>query len=83
MGSVEKIIHDHLYMEKVSARWIPRLPTPFQKQERVESSQALLTMCRDNQEDLFDTLIIQDKHDTYFSLIYLLQVRSRHTDLTD
>ena len=61
VGSVEKIIHDHLHMGKVSARWIPRLLTPFQKQERVECSQALLTMCRDNQEDFFDRLITQDE----------------------
>ena len=32
IGSVETIIHEHLHMQKVSARWIPRLLTPFQKQ---------------------------------------------------
>lgn len=37
-GSVETIIHNHLHMRKVSARWIPMLLTPFQKQERVECS---------------------------------------------
>ena len=36
VGSTEKIIHYHLHMGKVSARWIPRLLTPLQKQERVE-----------------------------------------------
>ena len=35
-GSVETIIYIHLQMHKVSARWIPRLLTPFQKQECVE-----------------------------------------------
>ncbi|XP_076058570.1 protein GVQW3-like [Oratosquilla oratoria] len=28
-GSVWKIIHDELYMSKVSARWVPRLLTPL------------------------------------------------------
>lgn len=61
VGSVEKIIQDHLHMRKVSARWVPRLLTPFQKQERVECSQALLTMCHGNQEDFFNRLITQDE----------------------
>lgn len=61
VGSVEKIIHDHLYMRKLSARWIPRLLTPFQKQERVKCSQDLLAMCQENQEDFFDRLITQDE----------------------
>jgi histone-lysine N-methyltransferase SETMAR len=61
VGSVEKVIHDHLHMRKVSARWVPRLLTPFQKQERVTCSQALLTMCQENQEDFFDRLITQDE----------------------
>ena len=61
VGSVEKIIHDHLHMRKVSARWVPRLLTPFQKQERVTCSQALLDMCQGNQEDFFNRLITQDE----------------------
>lgn len=44
VGSVDIIIHDHLHMRKLSARWIPRLLTPFQMQERVQCSQTLLTM---------------------------------------
>lgn len=48
-------------MRKVSARWVPRLLTPFQKQERVECSQALLTMCHGNQENFFNRLITQDE----------------------
>uniref|UniRef100_A0A3Q2DUE6 Mos1 transposase HTH domain-containing protein n=1 Tax=Cyprinodon variegatus TaxID=28743 RepID=A0A3Q2DUE6_CYPVA len=38
IGSVETIIHVHLHMHKVSARWMLRLLTVFQKQERVECS---------------------------------------------
>ncbi|KAL1480973.1 hypothetical protein MTO96_050587 [Rhipicephalus appendiculatus] len=61
MGSVEKIIQDNLDMRKESAHWVPRLLTPFEKQERVEFSQALLTMYHANQEDFFNRLITQDE----------------------
>ncbi|KAK8384231.1 hypothetical protein O3P69_009169 [Scylla paramamosain] len=59
--SMDKIIHDHLHMRKLSARWVPRLLTPFQKQERVQCSQALLTMYQKNQEEFFDRPIMQDE----------------------
>ncbi|XP_037775500.1 uncharacterized protein LOC119572459 [Penaeus monodon] len=42
VGSVIKIIHDHLHMQKLSVRWAQRLLTPFQKQERLHCSEALL-----------------------------------------
>ncbi|XP_014782081.1 protein GVQW3-like [Octopus bimaculoides] len=38
VGSVKNIIHNHLQMRKVSAKWIPRMLTPFQKQERANCS---------------------------------------------
>ena len=50
MGSLEKVMHDHFHMRKVSALWIPRLLTSLQKQERVESSKAPLTAYQGNQE---------------------------------
>ena len=48
-GSVETIIHNHLLMHKVSARWTPRLLIPFQKQERVECSRMNLEMCQEDE----------------------------------
>ena len=33
-GSAWRIIHEELHMNKVSARWVPRLLTPLQKQTR-------------------------------------------------
>lgn len=33
VGSVDKIIHYHLHMQKLSARRVPMLLTPFQMQE--------------------------------------------------
>lgn len=61
VGSVEKIIQDHLHMKKVSARWVPRLLTPFQKQARVDSCRELLELCHDNPDDFFSTLVTQDE----------------------
>ncbi|GFR67340.1 histone-lysine N-methyltransferase SETMAR [Elysia marginata] len=42
IGSVETILHDHPNLNKVSARWVPRLLTTDQKQERVNSCKHLL-----------------------------------------
>ncbi|XP_037781933.1 uncharacterized protein LOC119578419 [Penaeus monodon] len=58
--SVDKIIHDHLHIQK-PARWVPRPLTPFQKQGRVYCSKALLVMCQENQEDFLNRLIMQDE----------------------
>ena len=41
-GSVYNIIHEHLGMSKVSARWVPRNLNMQDRQQRVESSQELL-----------------------------------------
>lgn len=37
IGSVDRIIHDHLHIQKLSSRRVPRLITFFQKQERFHS----------------------------------------------
>ena len=60
-GSVETIIYDHLHMHKVSARWIPRLLTPFQKQERAECSRMILDKCQEDESKFFKRLITQDE----------------------
>nr|XP_027212583.1 uncharacterized protein LOC113805732 [Penaeus vannamei] len=46
-GPVDKIIHDHLHLQKLSSRWIPRLFTPFQNQERAHCSKDHLGMCQE------------------------------------
>jgi len=60
-GSVETIIHDHLHMHKVSARWIRRLLTPFQKRECIECSRMNLEMCQEDESKFFKRLITQDE----------------------
>ena len=50
-GSVYTIIHEHLGMSKVSARWVPRNLNMQDSQQRVESSQKLLEVYNANPED--------------------------------
>ena len=50
-GSVYTIIHEHLGMSKVSARWVPRNLNMQDRQQRVESSQELLEVYNANPED--------------------------------
>ena len=42
LGSIETILHDHLHMSKVLARWVPRLLTPNQKEQRADSCKELI-----------------------------------------
>ena len=44
VGSIETILHDHLHMSKVSARWVPRLLTPNQKEQRADSCKELIEL---------------------------------------
>ena len=50
-GSVYTIIHEHLGMSKVSARWVPGNLNMQDSQQRVESSQKLLEVYNANPED--------------------------------
>jgi 8-oxo-dGTP pyrophosphatase MutT (NUDIX family) len=42
-GAVWTIIHEKLDMSKVSARWVPRMLSPFQKDTRRQENLELLT----------------------------------------
>lgn len=65
VGSVDKILHDHLHMQKLFAQWVPSILTPFQKQERVQCSKALLAMYQENKEDFFDRLLVITQDDIW------------------
>ncbi|XP_076069212.1 histone-lysine N-methyltransferase SETMAR-like [Oratosquilla oratoria] len=71
-GSVWKIIHDELYMSKVSARWVPRLLTPLQRQTRRDLSRQMLTLLEQDEEDFFGRLVTMDK-----SWIYLNDLETK------
>ena len=60
-GSVYTIIHEHLGMSKVSARWVPRNLNMQDHQQRVESSQELLEVYNANSEDFHTRLVTGDE----------------------
>ena len=60
-GSIYTIIHEHLGMSKVSARWVPRNLNMQDCQQRVESSQELLEVFNANPEDFHTRLVTGDE----------------------
>ena len=60
-GSVYTIIHEHLGMSKVSARWVPRNLNMQDRQQKVESSQELLEVYNANPEDFHTRLVTGDE----------------------
>ena len=54
------IIHEHLGMSKVSARWVPRNLNMQNRQQRVESSQELLEVYNATPEDFHTRLVTGD-----------------------
>ena len=54
-------MHEHLWMSKVSARWVPRNLNMQDRQQRVESSQELLEVYNANQEDFHTCLVTGDE----------------------
>ena len=56
-GSVYTIIHEHLGMSKVSARWVPRNLNMQDCQQSVESSQELLEVYNVHPEDFYTHLV--------------------------
>ena len=60
-GSVYTIIHEHLGMSKVSARWVPRNLNMQDCPQRVESSQELLEVYNANPEDFLTRLVTGDE----------------------
>ena len=60
VGSVEKILHDHLNLNKVSARWVPRLLTADQKKERADCCKNLLRL-EANDDLFFEKIVTMDE----------------------
>lgn len=59
--TIFKILHDHLGMTKVSARWVPRMLTPPQKQQRVECSRAFLDLCMEDKDGVLARIVTGDE----------------------
>ncbi|RZB41555.1 HTH Tnp Tc3 2 domain containing protein, partial [Asbolus verrucosus] len=60
VGSVWNILHNVLGMNKVSARWVPRLLTPEQKLKRHEICQQNL-LALEEDPDLFSRIVTGDE----------------------
>ena len=60
-GSVSTIIHEHLGMSKVSARWVPRNLNVQDRFQRLQSSRELLGVNEENQENFHARLVTGDE----------------------
>lgn len=61
IGSVHNIIHDHLGMKKVSARWVPRMLSDAQKQTRLRISQSCLDLLQQDPDRFLARFITMDE----------------------
>ncbi|EGI61183.1 PREDICTED: histone-lysine N-methyltransferase SETMAR-like [Acromyrmex echinatior] len=55
------ILHDVLEMKKLSTRWVPRLLTIDQKQQRVDDSTVGLALLQRNRADFFRRFVTMDE----------------------
>lgn len=58
---VYNILHEHLQMKKLCARWVPRFLTIDQKQERVDASKRSLEMFQRNKKEFLRRFITVDE----------------------
>jgi len=52
-----RIIHEHLCMKKVSARWVPRLLSSIQKEHRLTCCQKILALCCGNKKQVLESVV--------------------------
>jgi len=65
-SSIVSILHDHLGMRKVSARWVPHHLNPNQMQARVEFSTFMLDKFDAGASKLVDNIVTGDETWVYF-----------------
>ncbi|GBP31269.1 Mariner Mos1 transposase [Eumeta japonica] len=58
---VGEIIHEHMKMRKISARWVPKMLTPFDKQRRLQTSKNFLELVGDNRDEICDRIVTVDE----------------------
>ncbi|XP_044264614.1 histone-lysine N-methyltransferase SETMAR-like [Tribolium madens] len=59
--SVRRILHDHLGMQKVSARWVSKHLSALQKQRRVECARSFLELCGTDPNPILETVVTGDE----------------------
>jgi len=50
-GTAERILHDHLGLFKVTARWVPKTLTPFEKENRVAHCEEILQLFEEGEDN--------------------------------
>ena len=60
-GSVFTILHESLGMCKLFSKWVPRLLTPDQKQQRVEDSERCLELFKRGKKDFLRWYVTMDE----------------------
>lgn len=60
-GSVFTILHEHLGMRKLCAKWVPRELTIDQKQQRVDDSEECLAMINRNKAEFYRRYVTMDE----------------------
>ncbi|GBP48509.1 Probable malonyl-CoA-acyl carrier protein transacylase, mitochondrial [Eumeta japonica] len=58
---IGEIIHEHMNMRKISARWVPKMLTPFDKQRRLQTSKDFFKLVGDNIEEICDRIVTVDE----------------------
>jgi len=58
---VGSIIHEDLYMRKLSAKWVPKCLNADQKRQRCQSSEQLLEFFRRDPNDFLSRLVTMDE----------------------
>ena len=60
-GSVFTILHENLGMRNLLSKWVPRLLTPGQKQQRVDVSERCLELSKRNKKDFLRRHVTMDE----------------------
>lgn len=60
-GTIFRILHNHLLLSKVSARWVPRNLSAFDRQRRVECARSALALINDPQSNFFQRIVTGDE----------------------
>jgi histone-lysine N-methyltransferase SETMAR len=59
--SVLRILHERLGMNKISARWVPKLLSAVQKDQRVSCCTTFLTLCEGREKDVIESIVTGDE----------------------
>lgn len=60
-GSVLTILHEHLGMRKLLSKWVPRVLTIDQKQQRIDDSERCLELFNRNKKDFLRRYVTMDE----------------------